>query len=337
MNPANLPPFEPHPWLRGAHAQTLAGVYLPGHAVPYRAVQHRVALDDGDTIVLHDDQPAEWRPGERVVLLMHGLCGSHQSGYMCRIADKLNARGVRTFRLDLRGCGAGAGLARLPYHSGRSADAAAAIERVAAFCPDAPLTLVGFSLGGNITLKLLGEIGARPVGNLDSAVAVCPPINLAGCCRGLQVGLRRGYDRYFARQLRQMLRELARLVADPPPAQFAREPRSVWDFDDVYTAPVSGFGTAENYYAQCSAGPLVARIQLPTLIVASRDDPMVAADDFDRLTLPSAVQLHMTERGGHLGFIARGGVDPDRRWLDWRVVDWVLAQRDATALGLKTF
>ena len=119
----SLPPFRQHLLFRGGHAQTLAGAYLPGRRYRYRAEQREVTLPDGDRIVLHDDCPAGWQSGQRAALLIHGLAGSHQSGYMQRIAHKLQARGVRAFRMDLRGCGAGAGLARLPYHSGRSEDA----------------------------------------------------------------------------------------------------------------------------------------------------------------------------------------------------------------------
>ncbi|HQU44402.1 MAG TPA: alpha/beta fold hydrolase, partial [Pirellulales bacterium] len=165
------------------HFQTLAGVYLPGRRFVYKARQHRVTLDDGDQIVLHDDCPEGWQPGDRVALLIHGLAGCHQSIYMLRIAARLEELGVRAFRMDLRGCGAGVGLARLPYHAGRSEDAAAALETIARLCPASPVALVGFSMGGNIALKLLGELGEERCGHLDRAVAVCPPFDLLAAVR----------------------------------------------------------------------------------------------------------------------------------------------------------
>ena len=164
--------FRPHPLLRGGHFQTLAGFYLTGRPLAYKAQQHRVALADGDQLVLHDDQPADWQPGDRAALLIHGLAGCHQSSYMPRVAAALEERGIRVFRLDLRGCGAGVGLARMPYHGGRSEDAAAALETLTRLCPDSPVALVGFSMGGNIALKLLGELGDGRCGHLDCAVAV---------------------------------------------------------------------------------------------------------------------------------------------------------------------
>ena len=109
--------------MRGGHLQTIAAGYLPGHKFPYQAVQHTVVLPDGDAIILHDDCPPAWTPSDRVALLIHGLAGCHESPYMVRIAGKLNAIGVRTFRMDLRRSGAGWRLARFPYHAGRSLDA----------------------------------------------------------------------------------------------------------------------------------------------------------------------------------------------------------------------
>jgi uncharacterized protein len=326
-----FPPFKPHALLRGGHAQTLAGVYLPGHRHRYRAQQHRVTLEDGDQIVLHDDCPSSWRPSDRSTLLIHGLAGCHESGYMQRIAAKLNRRGVRTFRMDLRGCGAGMGLARLPYHSGRSEDAAAALAAIARLHPVSPTTLVGFSLGANITLKLLGELADRPCGNLDSAVAVCPPIDLAACSRQISRASNRLYDLHFVRLLLEQLAARRRVLADAAEVAFRRRPRSLWEFDNTFTAVVCGFGTADNYYRVSSSAQFIGRIRLPTLILAARDDPMIPCETLARLSLPPAVRVHLTDHGGHLGFVGRAGVDADRRWMDWRVVDWVLARDSRTA------
>lgn len=325
-HPPNAPPFRPHPLLVGGHAQTLAGAYLPGHRYPYAARQHRVALADGDQLVLHDDCPGEWQSGDRVALLIHGLAGCHESGYMQRITHKLNARGVRSFRMDLRGCGAGHGLSRLPYHSGRSEDAAAAIEFLAQLAPGSPVTLLGFSLGGNITLKLVGELEGNACGNLDSAMAVCPPTDLAACSRQIARLQNRMYDRHFVRLLLKQIASQRQVVPDAADASFERRPRSLWEFDNSFTAVVCGFGTADNYYEQASSLPLLSKIQIPTQILSAADDPMIPPGPLLAAKLSPAVCLHMADRGGHLGFVGRGGIDPDRRWMDWRVVDWVLAQ-----------
>jgi len=199
-------PFSPTSLLPGGHAQTVGGVYWPVGNIPYCAEQHIVELSDGDCIVLHDDLPAQWKPNDRSVLMIHGLTGCHLSSYMRRISHKLVQSNVRVFRMDLRGCGAGFELARLPYHAGRSADVAAALESITARCPSSPTTLVGFSLGGNLTLKLLGELGKSSVGSLDSAIAVNPPIDLLACSRRLRLKSNRLYDRRFARLLWNQIR-----------------------------------------------------------------------------------------------------------------------------------
>lgn len=327
-----IPPFKPHPLLRNAHAQTLAGTYLPDRRFPYRAVNHRVPLSDGDAVVLHEDLPAEWTAGGRVALLLHGLAGCHSSPYMQRVAGKLHLAGVRTFRMDLRGCGLGAGLAALPYHAGRSDDAIAALMFIERLCPNAPVTLVGFSLSGNIVLKLLGEVPQAVPANVVKAAAICPAIDLGRCVRSLLGPFQRMYDRYFVRVLCQQIRANCRLRPDLAPLQAGRRLRTMFDFDDAYTAPVCGFGTADNYYSTSSATPHIDRIRVPTLILAAQDDPLVPIGCFSNLRPPPHVLLHITLHGGHLGYIGKRGVDRDSRWMDWRIVDWVtedFAEHDA--------
>jgi uncharacterized protein len=320
----DLLPFTPHPAVRGGHAQTLAGALLPGRTYRYRARQHRVLLDDGDQLVLHDDCPPGWRPGDRTAMLIHGLGGSYKSSYMQRIAGRLCERNVRAFRLDLRGAGAGALLARLPYHSGRSDDAAAALQSIARVCPGSPTTLIGFSLGANITLKLLGELGANACGNLNAAIAVSPPLELDTCCRRIHERQNRLYDRRFVDELLRQHRRLLRVRSDAATFCSTPKPRSLYELDDRFTAPVSGFGRAAHYYRQCSSARFVGGIRRPTLILTAADDPLIPIEMFSRLARPAGVTLHVARGGGHLGFIAAAGRDPDRRWMDWRVIDWVV-------------
>lgn len=320
-----FPEFRPHPLIRGGHLQTIGSVLLPSRRLRYTATQRIVSLPDGDQLVLHDDCPANWSAGGRVALLIHGLCGSHRSSYMQRTSARLTARGVRAVRLDLRGCGAGFELARWPYHSGRSEDAAAAIEAIAALCPDSPLTVIGYSLGGNIALKLVGELGDRVCGGLDSCIAVCPPIDLACCARNITRRSNHAYNRFFVRTLTRTVAARGRLRPDVPGLPPGRRPRTLPEFDDLYTAPVSGFGTAENYYRRASSLPLLAAVRRPTRIIAADDDPMIPCEMFRDLPASDYVWLHITRGGGHLGFVGLSGCDADRRWLDWRVVDWTLA------------
>jgi predicted alpha/beta-fold hydrolase len=243
---------------------------------------------------------------------------------MQRIAARLNDRGIRTFRMDLRGCGAGLSLARLPYHSGRSEDAAAALRKIAELCPASPTILIGFSLGANIALKLLGESPADLPANLDRAVAVCPPVDLWQCVQTLARGVNRLYDRHFVRGLLTQVAMKRRMIPDAPVLDGQKLPRTVFEFDEAYTAPVCGFGTAANYYRQCSSAQFLPEIRVPTLVIAAADDPLIPGKVFADLPRSSAVTLHVARSGGHLGFIGRRNGDPDRRWMDWRVVEWAV-------------
>jgi predicted alpha/beta-fold hydrolase len=314
--------------VRGGHLQTIVGNLLPAKTERYRAVRHTVRLDDGDAVVLHDDCPAAWGPACGAVLLIHGLAGCHESGYMVRIAHKLHQRGIRAFRMDLRRCGAGFGLARYPYHAGRSLDALAALDEVARLCPKAPLMIAGFSLGGNIALKLLGEHADRLSSNLVCGMAVNPSLDLTACINWIDRPAARLYDRHFVKLLCRQVKELRERDSGAVHAAFHRKPRGIREFDELYTAPVCGFGTAARYYECSSAAQFVPKIRVPTLILSSRDDPLVPAPPFEALVRPDNVWLHLTEHGGHLGYVGRRGVDPDRRWMDWRVLDWF-----ATALS----
>lgn len=305
-----LPDFIPHPWLRSGNLQTIIGSW--GSVPAERAVRRLVTVSDGDQVVVHDDQPPTWRAGDGTALLVHGLCGSHRSGYLVRIAAKLNAAGVRTFRLDMRGCGAGRALARHPYHSGRSEDLATALTAIAAWCPGSPTALVAFSLGANAALKLLGECGDRPPGNLDRGIAVCPPVDLAACVRSLERYPARIYDRFFTGMLLEQVHASPTLCEHAARIFARHRPTRLVEFDDAFTAPLSGFGDAATYYRQCSAAPLLTRIQVPTTILAAEDDPIVPITPLQAAQHNLTVDLQIATRGGHLGFIQADR----RRWMD---------------------
>ena len=328
-----LPHFRPHPWFRSGHAQTIAGCYLPGMKVIERGTRHCVNLADGDQIVLHEDGP-ERHGGTnghaagagRIVLLVHGLGGSHRSGYLQRCMHKLTARGIRVYRMDLRGCGAGVGLARLPVHAGRSEDVGSAIDFILGRHPDARLCVVAFSMGANMLLKLLGEIGGEASPQIVGAMAVAPPIDLVECSRTFRRGLGWLYDRAFIAGLLRSEALRRRRVPGGHHLPVKARPRRLCEFDEMFTAPVAGFAGADEYYEQSSAGPLLARIEVPTLILATADDPIVPIGPFERATYGPSTRLVILPAGGHLGFLGIRGVDPDRRWLDWRIVEWVEGQ-----------
>lgn len=323
---ANFPVFKQHPLVRGGHAQTLAGVFFPGKQSPYRAVQWNVRLEDDDAIVLHDDEPRGWKLTAGASLLVHGLAGRHASPYMVRAAQKLHDVGIRTFRMDLRGCGAGERLARNRYHAGRSDDVLAALRELVRLCPGSPLSLIGFSLGGNLVLKLLGETPDAVPEQLKRAMAVNPAIDLAVCSKALARPAARVYDRHLVKYLWKQLQRRNQMFPNSQIPEFKRAPRRVIEFDELFTAPVAGFESAEHYYACCSSSQFLSNVRVSTLILAARDDPLVPMHIFENVAHSPAVVLHIAEGGGHLGYIGRRGVDPDRRWMDWRIVDWITAE-----------
>lgn len=322
--------FRPYPLFRGGHFQTLAGCYLPGPRVPERATQHRVDLPDGDQIVVHEDPPDSHalENGHRhnrgkAVLLVHGLGGSHRSACVQRCMHKFTRRGIHVFRMDLRGCGAGAMLARNPLHAGRSEDVGAALEFILRRTVDSSVALVGFSMGANMVLKLAGELGDLAPRRLIGALAVSPPIDLAECCYNLHRGMGWLYDRAFVTGLMRAAALRRRHV--PNACQFppSARPKRLLDYDELFTAPYGGFACADDYYQRASAGPLLTQITIPTVIVTAANDPIVPLRPFEKAAYSPSTRLLVTPCGGHLGFIGVRGVDPDRRWLDWRIIEWV--------------
>lgn len=316
------PGFQP-PWLlRNRHVQTLLGHVLSGP--PFRAltVQHRVAVSEGDQLVLHDSTPTGWKPGDRIAVLVHGMGGSHDSGHPRRFAHLLAARGVRTVRVDQRGCGAGLPLARKGYHAGRSDDIRAALAAVHDWSPSSPLLLAGVSLGANVVLKLAGEAGADPVPGLARVAALGPPVDMRRCAVLMAQRRNRFYNRYFARILIDHALKRQRYFPELPRVRFPAH-ATLRIFDELYTAPRNGFTGADDYYTRASSAPLVPGIRVPTLILAARDDPFIAVEPLEELGRPPGVELRIVDRGGHLGFVGRDGTG-GMRWAEQRVVEWLL-------------
>ena len=319
------PAFVPARGLSNCHLQTLIGTFFAQRPLVVGTTQRKLRLNDDDFLILHDDRPAAWQRGDHVVLLMHGLAGCHDSGYMVRTTSKLNDRGVRVFRMDHRGCGAGAALAKSPYHAGRTQDLDDAVRMVERLCPGSPISIAGYSISGNLVLKYLGEYADEIPLSVFRAVAVCPPIDLQHCVEALDHGrINQQYNWYFTRQLLSMVTRGPLWRPDVPLAKSRRMPSRLFEFDDLYTAPASGYDSAEHYYREASAINVISKIRVHTTILASADDPLVCPAPLRSATLPTNVKVCMTNQGGHLGFLGRPGCDPDSRWMDWRVIDWLL-------------
>jgi predicted alpha/beta-fold hydrolase len=307
--------------LSNAHLQTLLGnVFYRGTSwIP--SCERRAALPDGDQLVLHDSVPPRWHSGAPVALLVHGLGGTHRSGYMERVGSMLINRGLRVVRLDLRGAGRGLALARRSYHGGCSDDVRAAAIEVHSWARSSPLILIGFSLGGNIVLKLAGEAAREPLEGLEGVAALAPPVDLERCVALLRQPNNRFYETYFLRSLVQQVRRRQHFFPSIRPTRFPR-PLTMRLFDEVYTAPCWSFRDALDYYHSASCLHFISRIRVPAFILAARDDPFVDAAPLETLEPPAHVRVGIFERGGHLGFLGWNGAG-GIRWAEQRIVDWV--------------
>jgi predicted alpha/beta-fold hydrolase len=321
--------FRPHPLLRNGHLQTVAAVYLRRKHAPYGAKIHHNPVDDappeqgGDRIALHEDCPPGWTPDKPVVLMVHGLAGCYRSAYMCRMTDRLTERGYCVFRMDMRGCGAGEGIAKLPTHCGRSGDVEAAVRFIGTLYPAAPVFAVGFSLGGCLTLNMLAEAGETPIANLKRSLAICPPVDLFAVERRFDSPGGRPYDKFFVVKLWKQITDRWRRFPDIAPAVIPRQPRRLRQIDELVIAPSAGFSSAHDYYTNTQPGPKLHRVSQPVLIIAAEDDPIVPTAALFEYDHGGGVQTAVVPWGGHLGFIARANGDPDKRWLDWRIIEWI--------------
>lgn len=318
-------PFTPLPLLGHPHLQTLVGNLVSlGREPSSVTVTRLVTLPDGDRLALEVSTPPSWRDDDPTVVMLHGLCGSHRSTYLVRLAAKLVARGQRAVRLNLRGNGSGQGLARRPYSAGCSDDVRAALEDLRAAWPRSPLSLAGFSLGGNIALKLAGELGDDGPALLAQVVGVCPAIDLVACWRRLQT--QPLYERHFVRNLLAEMRRRHAASGEPAPA-FSRR-TSLFDFDDRYTAPRIGYRGAFEYYEGSSARARLGAIRVPCRVLLAEDDPIIEARAFDDAPFPPGTQVIRSPRGGHLGFVGVSG--PGLRYMDEVVLGWVVREGAAT-------
>jgi predicted alpha/beta-fold hydrolase len=315
--------FRPLPLLGNPHVQSALGA-LPRHVFVETQRRHVVWLPDGDGLMLHDNTPRRWRPGQPMALVIHGLSGNATEPHVQRLAAMLIERGVRVFRIDLRGTGEGLPLARNVYHGGRSADIRAALAMMHKLSPTSAILLLGVSLGGNLALRVAGELPHHPVPGLVRVAALSPPIDLALCATLLARRVNRIYEEIFVRCVIYDARRRQRYFPDLPPLRFPSGRLTFRLFDEHYTAPRSGFSCALDYYHRASVTSLLAHIPVPTLILTARDDPFIAVEPFETAKMSDRVVLRIVRQGGHIGFVGHDGAG-GIRWGERRMVDWVLA------------
>ncbi|HEX4825171.1 MAG TPA: alpha/beta fold hydrolase [Candidatus Polarisedimenticolaceae bacterium] len=290
-----LPEFRPAFWLRGRHGQTILPSLLPARPIRGRAETLDVPVAPGSAVRVLLHKPAH--PIGTLVLL-HGLGGSAESGYMRRTGALALARGWAVARVNLRTCGGTEALASTLYNAGQSDDAGAVLAALDRRGLPRPYGLVGFSLGGNIALKYAGMAGGSCLA--DAIVGVNPPVDLAACIAALERPSNRLYHAYFTRKLWTQLKRLRRVRDVPGPR---RIPRGVRGFDDAFTAPDAGYASAADYYAGASAGPRLAAVARPALVLSSDDDPFVPVGAFEPFRAGARRVVFAHPRGGgHCGY-----------------------------------
>ena len=314
MGMRRMRPF--NPLFRSPHLLTILGNFWPRrYDVEKFPMQQRLIRTDPDTQVLVQTQfPAG--PARAEVVLLHGLEGSGEAGYIRSMAwDTLHA-GFIAHRFHMRTCGGTAHLCKTLYHAGLTSDLRVFLEQLRLEGRGLPVFLIGFSLGGNVALKLAGEEGEA--GSLISGVcAISTPIDLAAGVRRIGEVDNILYHRRFVKRMRKRLFSSGR---------FSREElegaRSLYEIDDRITAPSFGFQSADHYYATQSAQNFLHRIAVPTLLLQSRDDTFIPFRIFDHPAIRSNPHLTLlaTDYGGHLGFLARGG---PRFWMDEAAISFI--------------
>ena len=308
--------------MRGGHLQTLLGYWLRRRLRWPFATEDMVVEAAGGVRLLVRASWQQDHAGRPTVVLVHGLGGDDRSTYSIATGRLAWDQGWSVVRMNMRGAGESEAVCARLYHAGVDTDLLAVLEAVAARTPR--LAPVGFSLGANLVLLTLGRQAARIPSGVFAAAAVSPPLDLAACADALRRALGGAYERRYVRDLQRAYRRRQALLPDLYAPGRERPVRTIREYDDVITAHYGGFRDAADYYTCSSAGPLLVRIERPTLILAAEDDPMIPGDSVARWPLPSSglVRREMLPTGGHVGFVAPTKA-PGRFWAAERVMEFL--------------
>ncbi len=315
-------PFEPFPFVSDPHHQTIIGSFFSVLFEPF-SEQKRVHLSDGDKLSLEITTPHGWTQDKLTVVMVHGLGGSHQSPYLVRLTKRLEMEGIRAVRINMRGCGSGKGMAKKMYHGGRSEDIFEALLQLKVETPHSPFLLIGFSLGGNIVLKLSGELSELAKEFLIGVIAVSPPVDLYSSVVMMGHPDNAMYEKYFIGLMRADVHYRHKKFKDLPRIKLPKKLK-FYEFDQIYTAPQYGFHDAKDYYDKCSALKFIPDIVVPCKILFAQDDPIVSPASLDQFDLPQNIGVFKTKRGGHMGYLAHPGEGKGLYWLDALLLDWIL-------------
>jgi predicted alpha/beta-fold hydrolase len=305
------------PLFRNPHLQTIASHFWQRPRAAHRRERRIIETEPGVCVLVESQRPEEPAAGE--IVMVHGLEGSGEAGYIESLAAAALRSGYAAHRFHMRTCGGTQHLSPTLYHAGLTGDLAAVL-RIFRQEGRAPAFVVGFSLGGNVAMKLAGEFGDSAAELMRGVCGVSAPLDLEASARRIAAFDNRLYELRFVRKMRRRLLSTGRYgTADLAGLD------SLLAIDDHITAPSFGLRTAHNYYRTQSAIGYVERIRVPALLIQSKDDTFVPWRILEHPAVRGnpLIQTVLTQHGGHLGFLARG---PHRFWLDEAILDWIRAQ-----------
>jgi uncharacterized protein len=321
-----LSPFVPRRGLANGHVQTLVGNYLPRPAfrLPSQADVVEVDASDGSRVLCHSTwQPESIRSDRLTVVLVHGLEGSSDSQYIQGLAARAWDAGCNVIRMNMRNCGDTDRLTPTLYHSGLSGDVGAVVRHFAQTQALSRVALIGYSMGGNLVLKLAGEWGKQSP--LCAVAAVCPAIDLAAGSDALHEPVNRPYEWHFLRGLMRRYRRKAALFPQIYSTRGLGRVRSVREFDDKIVARYCGFRDADDYYYRAAGARVVDRIAVPAFLLTALDDPFIRLLPETRAALLAnpCVSLVETKHGGHCAYLS-GDRGNEIHWAEATVMRYLL-------------
>lgn len=311
--------LEFNPIVKDPHAQALICKFLDFQK-DTPSVTHYFELSDRDIIAYEVSEPQDkkilW-----TIITVHGLCGSHKSAYNRRLAKRFVQKGYRVIRINLKGCGTGKGLSKGIYNSGCANQILELLVHFKKQYLKSFFIQIGFSLGANVTLKMLGDYNTVTNEILTGAITISPPCDLFASNRRFALPENAFISKYFLRLLLDDVYDIHRNYPDLGDPGFP-DGMNLYDFDEYYVAPRSNYKGAMDYYACCSSMHVVENIKTPTFIQFAMDDPIIKHDSLDDKDLMNNVRIIKTKYGSHIGYVGFN-LFKDLRWLDQRICEWV--------------
>lgn len=319
-------------WLNNRHLQTLFPALLRRQSA-LKTQRERLELDDGDFIDI-DWYHHQAKANTPIVILMHGLAGSSTSSYIVGMQKALSQLGLASAAMNFRGCSGEPNRLARAYHSGETEDINTLFKHIKKCFKGRDIYVIGFSLGGNVLLKWLGEQQQNSL--VKAAIAISPPMLLSACATQLDKGFSRVYRRYLLTPLKRFVinkKQHLKAINQTAEAQKIahlgdlKDVKSFWQYDNQVVAPLHQFADVHSYYQRSSSKPFIAHIQVPTLIIHAADDPFMNAEVIpNQQELSALVQLEICAAGGHVGFVSGNNPLRPRYWLEQRVLEFLIQQ-----------